>query len=242
LFDVECRDLIYSIVKYNITYDALTMSLPPPFLSIDGIPNFRALGGQPTSSSSRVVRPNLVFRSVEPSQITPEGQAAFSNLGITHVYDLRSNVEIKQHVSAPVCQLPGTERVFVPVFPDTDYGPEAIAVRFAQYGAEGPEGFVEAYRTILAAAAGPYNQILSHLASEQPTPLLVHCTAGKDRTGIICAIILALCGVDDDTIAKEYSLTEVGLGHRREHLIEHLMKSPALQGDREKATRMVGAR
>ena len=218
------------------------MALPPPFISVPGIPNFRALGGQPTSTPGRVVRPNLVFRSVEPSKVTREGEAIVSALGITHVYDLRSNVEINSHKNMTIRELPGTERIFVPVFEDTDYGLEAIALRFSQYGAEGSEGFVNAYRTILEAAANPYARILSHLAVTQPTPLLIHCTAGKDRTGLVCAIILSLCGVEDQVIAQKYSLTELGLVHRREELVDHLMQSPALQNDRERVERMLGAR
>ncbi|KAH8171489.1 tyrosine phosphatase family protein [Sarocladium implicatum] len=218
------------------------MALPPPFLSVPGIPNFRALGGQPTDFPSRIIRADLVFRSVEPSKVTAEGEAAVTALGITHVYDLRSNIEIRTQMNVNVHELPGTQRVFVPVFSDIDYSPEALALRFSQYGTNGTEGFVNAYRTILQAAAGPFAKILSHLAAPEPTPLLVHCTAGKDRTGLICAIILSLCGVQDQFVAEEYSLTEVGLRHRRQELIDHLLQKPALNGDREAVERMIGAR
>lgn len=50
-----------------------------------------------------------------------------------------------------------------------------------------------------------------HLLTRPGDPLLVHCTAGKDRTGVVCALILALAGVEDRLVAEEYALTAVGL-------------------------------
>lgn len=87
----------------------------------------------------------------------------------------------------------------------------------------------------------PFGAILSHLATPDPSPLLIHCTAGKDRTGVICAIILSICGVDDETIAQEYSLTEAGLAGIREEIIANLMKNQALKGNTEGAKRMMSA-
>ena len=62
-------------------------------------------------------------------------------------------------------------------------------------------------------------------------------------TGVIIALILALCHVSDETIADEYSLTEIGLASRKEEIIQRLIRpGEALEGDREKAERMVSAR
>lgn len=91
----------------------------------------------------------------------------------------------------------------------------------------------------------PFATILTRLAApppEGPSPVLIHCTAGKDRTGVICALILSLCGVEDKVIAHEYSLTELGLRVRKQELVAHLLKNEALKGDPEAAERMVGAR
>jgi protein tyrosine/serine phosphatase len=71
---------------------------------------------------------------------------------------------------------------------------------------------------------------------------LVHCSAGKDRTGIIAAVVLSLCGVEDEAVAQEYALTDLGLAGRREEFVSHLVKSEALRGDREGAERMISAR
>lgn len=70
----------------------------------------------------------------------------------------------------------------------------------------------------------------------------MHCTAGKDRTGVICALILSLCGVEDEAVAHEYSLTELGLQERKEEFIKELVKVDALRDNREGAERMVSAR
>lgn len=73
-------------------------------------------------------------------------------------------------------------------------------------------------------------------------PILLHCSAGKDRTGVICALILSLCGVEDEVVAHEYSLTDLGLKSRHGEFVAHLIKEPALQGNPLGARRMVGSR
>lgn len=72
--------------------------------------------------------------------------------------------------------------------------------------------------------------------------MLIHCTAGKDRTGVIVALILSLCGVPDDAVAHEYSLTDLGLRERKEEFISHLVQAAPLKGDRAAAERMVSSR
>jgi protein tyrosine/serine phosphatase len=88
-----------------------------------------------------------------------------------------------------------------------------------------------------------YRTILLHLANEPEKPLIVHCTAGKDRTGVICALVLSLCGVDDEVVAHEYSLTEAGLPTEwKGAVIKHLMDNPALKGNMEGALNMISAK
>lgn len=72
---------------------------------------------------------------------------------------------------------------------------------------------------------------------------MVHCTAGKDRTGVICALVLSLCGVEDEIISQEYALTEIGLPNEwKETVIKHLINDPNLKGDTAGAISMVGSK
>jgi protein tyrosine/serine phosphatase len=116
--------------------------LPPPFITVAGIPNFRDLGGYPISyPANHSVRREVIYRCGEPSQATKDGISTINRLGITHIYDLRSNPEIQRNIDSGrggVVEWDGCERVFVPVFAEQDYSPEKIALRFSDYMDKGP--------------------------------------------------------------------------------------------------------
>ncbi|KAH6651725.1 tyrosine phosphatase [Truncatella angustata] len=228
----------------------------PPFVFIEGLPNFRDIGGYPIASQpGKVVRSGVVFRSSEPSKVTDQGISELQRLKVTDVYDLRSQNELEKDAKAGHGRQPkeweGSRRIFAPVFLDQDYSPEALAKRFKNYADKSSEGFIKAYQDILRSAsvpdneAQPYQNILKHLATSEggiPAPVLLHCSAGKDRTGVICALILSLCGVEDDIVAHEYSLTDLGLKSRHGEFMRHLIKEPALGGNSAGAWRMIGSR
>lgn len=97
---------------------------------------------------------------------------------------------------------------------------------------------------MLQNAGKPLNAIFAHLASPNPVPIIVHCTAGKDRTGVIVMVLLLLAGCSAETIAKEYTLTQMGLGDAwRAEAAGRLSLYPAFQGkDRSSIERMTSAR
>ncbi|KAF7909543.1 uncharacterized protein EAF01_003261 [Botrytis porri] len=223
-------------------------ALQPPFITVEGIPNFRDLGGYPLASgpTSHSVRQGVVYRCGEPQRVTEKGIATMQQLGITHVYDLRSQDELIKSAAAGrggVVEWEGCQRVFAPVFPTEDYSPERIAIRFKDYASKGTEGFTRAYADILNNAPNSYRTVLLHLANEPSKPLIVHCTAGKDRTGVLCALILSLCGVDDEVVAREYSLTTFGLPQEwKAGIIKHLMTHPAIKDDHEGAENLISSK
>ena len=102
---------------------------------------------------------------------------------------------------------------------------------------EDVKGFVEAYHDILLSGGPAYASIFRYLATlpnaaeseNQPQGALIHCTAGKDRTGMFFAVLLSYLGVPKQVIAEEYNLTELGLAPVRESVVERLMLSPAFK-------------
>lgn len=98
-----------------------------------------------------------------------------------------------------------------------------------------------AYKNILEEGVEAYGIILRQIASNPDTSILVHCTAGKDRTGVLCALLLSLAGAPDQAIAEEYALTESGLGPWLETLVQAVLKTSP-HYSREGARRMAGAR
>lgn len=101
---------------------------------------------------------------------------------------------------------------------------------------------MNAYREILKHGGPAYSAILRHLASEKPAGCLVHCTAGKDRTGVLVALLHLLCGVPTETIVKEYAMTDLGLANMKPLFKERLLQNPALAGNEEGVDNMTSSK
>lgn len=222
----------------------------PPFIPVEGLANLRDIGGYPVSSPSpsKVVRPRIFYRAADPCKCRDASiRKLRDELGITTIYDIRAKPEMDKNVgtesdvaewdqrlSEVSSDGKGTiQREWTPVFKEEDYGPDQVAVRYKDYADRGPEGFVRAYSAIAEHGVSSFTRMFKQIAAIDPARpnqgILIHCTAGKDRTGVFVALLLSLLGVDDQTIAKEYTLTEVGLREQKPHFIERIMASPAFQ-------------
>ncbi|OJD35067.1 tyrosine phosphatase [Diplodia corticola] len=243
-------------------------ALPPPFLPTPSIPNLRDAGNNlpcgTTNTATTVIRPLALLRSADPSRASPADRAILRGLRVTKVFDLRSRPEIEKagegggKAEGEVMGGGGggeedgemfLKRVWVPVFEDEVFVPERLAVRYREYASRGLEGFVAAYGEILAGGGPAFGTILRHIANEslaeKPNALLVHCSAGKDRTGVFVAVLLSMLGVEDELIADEYALTEVGLAHVKPLLVKKISENPAFKetgAGKEGAERMSGAK
>ncbi|PAV24021.1 tyrosine serine phosphatase [Pyrrhoderma noxium] len=186
-----------------------------PFQTIEGVINFREYGflsAQTKIDSPPIplVRPGILYRSGELTRLTETGKAQLKNLGITTVFDFRSETEILKYKSATP-EIKGMKFVHVPVSDTGEYDPMALAARVAKFASDEKSAFAALYSGILENGGPAFETVLRHLKDRPGEPCLIHCTAGKDRTGVFAAILQLLLGADDDSIAHDYNLTTYGL-------------------------------
>ncbi|KAF8806337.1 hypothetical protein BYT27DRAFT_7191674 [Phlegmacium glaucopus] len=214
----------------------------PPFVVIPGVINVRDLGHYPsTTDPGFVTKSGYLFRSAELSGITDEGKVALKGLGITKVFDLRSDTEIRKY-NSPLPQIDGVEILHTPVFQTIDYSPEMMAKRYQLYASGKTEAFLELYSQILDHGGPAFGAILRHVRDKPTEGCLFHCTAGKDRTGLMAAILLKLAGIDDEDISRDYALTRVGREPAREMIMARLAKEPLFASNTDAALNMFTCR
>ncbi|KAL4076324.1 protein-tyrosine phosphatase-like protein [Scleroderma citrinum] len=212
----------------------------PPFVSIPGISNVRDLGSYPSTTPNLITKPGYAYRAAEISGITKEGAEKMMALRITTVFDLRSDPEMKKY-STPVPTIEGVQIIRTPVFRSEDYSPESIAKKFELYASGTTEAFMKLYSQILNHAGDAFGTILRHVRDRPNAPFLFHCTAGKDRTGVMAAILLKLAGVGDHYICHDYSLTRIGREPDREKVLRRLSKEPMFVTNTNAALRMLSS-
>lgn len=179
--------------------------------------NFRDLGGYPASGGRRV-RWGRLFRSDSPHLVTDADIATLASLGIRTVVDLRTTVERVERGHYPVERhrvthhhLPLLSRTWEDdVRLSTSVAPELTA------------SFLTARYVEMLADGGPALAALAEvLADPDAYPVLFHCAVGKDRTGVIAAMLLDLVGVADDQIVHDYTLSALGMARIEAWLVEN---------------------
>jgi protein-tyrosine phosphatase len=188
--------------------------LPAPELRGTGLRNVRDLGGIPLAGGGHT-RGGLVFRSEAPVDLGPEQVAALAAIGLRRTLDLRD--EDTEDVFA-ACTLPdGVERLVVPITPPADTAGKGLLTLLM----EGELLDYEAselgalYVELLEDNPRQFGRAIELLADPDNLPLLIHCHAGKDRTGLVVAILLDLLGASTEAIVDEYELTSAMRSHRR---------------------------
>lgn len=169
-----------------------------------GCSNIRDIGGLALEGGG-VTRFGVVLRADNVRNLAPAGQRALLDYGVRRVIDLRWQEELDED---PDTDLP-VEVVHVPLF--GVHRPESRYARFARIAAEVDDGagFTRRlYGDYLDEFPDRFASALDAVASA-PGPVLFHCTAGKDRTGLVAALLLRVAGVGIDAVADDYALTDV---------------------------------
>lgn len=175
---------------------------PARHLSLAGASNFRDLGGYP-ARNGRIVRWRQIFRSNHLGHLTDDDIAVVRGLGVRSAFDFRGAEERQ----AALCLMNDVTVHSLPVEPTVVAALRAIAASGTQLSAEhAVEVMRDSYRKYVQQNTPRFRALFAHLLEER-APLVIHCTAGKDRTGFACALILHTLGVSDDVIAEDYLLT-----------------------------------
>lgn len=177
-------------------------ALPERHLPLPGTSNFRDLGGY-IGHAGRPVRWRRLFRSDHLADLTPLALQELQTLGVARAVDFRGEQE-RRHKGYAWPQL---ERHVLSVEPTV----VQQAMELMQAGERlGPQDAVElmqaTYRSFVRENAAQFAQLFQ-LLLEGDSPLVFHCTAGKDRTGWAANLLLQALGVSSQTIEEDYLLT-----------------------------------
>lgn len=173
-------------------------------IALEGGTNFRDLGGYGTSDGGRV-RWGLVFRSAALDRLTASDLVAIERLGLRVVYDLRGDWE---RDAAPSVLPDGVRCELLPIGGTAAQTKELTdLVLEGKLGEVPPDFLVRIYEAMAEVAAPTFGRLLTALADPDGSPALIHCTAGKDRTGMGAALLLSVLGVDEETIVDDYELS-----------------------------------
>jgi protein-tyrosine phosphatase len=189
-------------------------------LSIEGTLNFRDLGGY-INADGRSVKWGKLYRSAQLNRMSPKGIQDMAALGIQTVVDLRFTDESNKSPTIAEA-VPNAEMLSWHSEREHDSGQKSdhmIRSWRDSLDSNDPAQVREAmrinYPQKLYTHRAIYKKMLLRIA-EGNTPLVFHCAAGKDRTGVAAALILSLIGVDDQQIVDDYLLTQKEIEGRME--------------------------
>jgi protein-tyrosine phosphatase len=183
-------------------------------LELAGLFNMRDVGGYP-AAGGRSVRWRTLLRSDALHLLDAAGGAVLAGLELRTILDLRTQMEADLAPSA-LDGLPARRAHISILTGDLQALPlELDAI----------------YRFMIDDCGAPIAEAIKELAAADAVPALVHCSAGKDRTGIVIALVLAVLGVPDEVIAADYGLSASYLDTERTPVIGQLQASTGLGDD-----------
>jgi len=169
----------------------------PQPLSFPELLNVRDLGGLPTVDGART-RCRSLLRADDLAQLTPAGLQALADYGIETILDLRWPEEAARYPSLVPAALPQVRHQRISLLTRTE----------DEWRLRSRDAAKELWKcAVLEHLRHELRDVLRFIATAGPGPLLFHCVAGKDRTGLIAALLLALADAAPQAIAADYALS-----------------------------------
>lgn len=204
---------------------------PERVIDLAGTSNTRDIGGYP-AADGRVVQYGHILRSDRLSNLTAEDFAELEALGLKTVIDLRTQREHDREPTVWQGEQP-PRFIHLPIGDADDpwYRKQHRMVQQNRFSAAQSTGhMIDGYRMIADEGVPSYRQLMDIVLDPANHPILIHCNAGKDRSGVAVALILEALGVDRETILDEYLLTNE-INHAAEKA-ERMAQSRADNGRR----------
>ena len=176
----------------------------------EGLYNFRDLGGLKTEDGAEIKK-GRVFRSDAFATLTDaDARVLLTDINVERLIDLRAVREVEAE-TATLLEVGGVEVRRRPI----DNGP-GTAIESAPAG----ERLAFRYLEYLEYASSSITGAIRDLAEPDQKVTIIHCRAGKDRTGVVVATVLSLVGATPDEIARDYALTSIGMPKIMARLLE----------------------
>lgn len=184
-------------------------------LRIGGVRNARDVGGL-VGELGRI-RTGRLVRAACLNRLTDEGAKTLADLGLKTVIDLRTPLECEEQPNR-LADVPGLESVV------------EVHVELLTTLADLPTTSEGLYRHLVDTCGPGIVEVLEYLARPGALPALVHCLVGKDRTGLLVALLLELLGVPRDVIFADYVASNAGLGSLGRTPVYVEVLKPTLEG------------
>ena len=177
--------------------------------AFEGCFNFRDIGGYPTKEGKKIKK-GIYFRTGRQDRMSEKDLAELKNLKISTQIDLRKPEEILDQGKGPLENM-GADYINIPIIPDG--GSDQLSRLVGDTGISGKR-----YLGYLEFGPESWLKIFEILANKDSLPVVLHCTAGKDRTGVSTAFLLSVLGVDRDLIEADYRLTNLDTERQAEFI------------------------
>lgn len=184
---------------------------PERRLPFEGAFNFRDLGGYPTADG-RSVKWRTLYRADAVHRLPDEELDVLAERGVRTIIDLRTADEVEKGRLHDEPR--GLRHVHLDVLGST-WKPDDLPA-----DADAGQVLGELYIAMLTRGTDAFAGALSILAEADDLPAVFHCAAGKDRTGVLAAMVLSLLGVDDRVIVADYAIS----GTNMDRLVERLQR------------------
>jgi protein tyrosine/serine phosphatase len=217
------------------------------WVQLDGTTNTRDLGGLPTTDGGTTVRGRVLRSDNLQTLSAADVRRLVEDLGVTEVLDLRTTAEVLLEGRGPLRAVPSVAHRHFTLLPERGHHTDVFAVEEDEeldlaadwadsvlprqtddHAGEPPA--VRSYLGYLADRPDAVVAALRALASGGPGATVVHCAAGKDRTGVVVALALAVAGVPHEEIVADYALTAEVI----DALVAKLASSPTYAEDMER--------